>query len=274
MASRGVGKNSAIEKALDILSAFIPDNQEMGTMELSEMLGFHKATASRILLTLTRRDFLQQDPDTKKFKLGKNSLKLGRAVINALRTDLVFLAKPFVDRLKTELETSVVLERMVNNKGLIFYVSEGPHSRVKLAGNVGDYIMIHAAAGAKAMLAFSDPAIVDQVIAHNPEFRVLTPNTITCPERFKAHLRDIRRDGYSLDNEEIDIGVKAIGVPVFNDQRKPIAALTVIFPAHRLGGGIDPDLIARIRTTAGEISAVLLMDPNKHAGNPRSHDLQ
>jgi IclR family KDG regulon transcriptional repressor len=251
-------KDSAIDKALDILITFIPHNAEKGTLEISDKLGFHKATASRILLTLARRGFLQQDGETKKFRLGRASLDLGRAVIDSLMTNLVQLAKPHIDRLRTEIQATVVFEQMVNDRAVISYVSQGPQ-RVRVAGEVGDYVCIYAAAGAKAMLAFSEPAAVERVIQRAPDFHALTPNTIANPDHFMQHLREIRRSGYSLDNEEIDIGVKAIGMPVFDFRNIPIAALAVVFPSHRLGDPIDPAVLAAIKKAAETISAVLLM---------------
>ena len=59
-------KPNAIEKSLDILLAFTPYNQELGTGEISRRLGLHKATASRILRTLAEKGFLQQDPEGNK----------------------------------------------------------------------------------------------------------------------------------------------------------------------------------------------------------------
>lgn len=260
------GKDSAIDKALDILMTFIPHNAETGTLEISGKLGFHKATVSRILLTLARRGFLQRDVESKKFRLGRASLDLGMAVIDSLMTNLVQLAKPHIDRLRSEVMATVVFEQMVNDQTVISYVSEGPH-RVKVAGEVGDYVSIHAAAGAKAMLAFSDPTVVKRVIQRNPAFRPMTPNTITHPHHFMQHLRAIRRNGYSLDNEEIDIGVKAIGMPVFDFRQVPIAALAVVFPSHRLGDSIDPALLAMIKKAVETISAVLLMENNGATAN-------
>jgi DNA-binding IclR family transcriptional regulator len=61
----------SVQKALEILLAFTPNNQEMGTMELSNKLGFHKSTVSRLLRVLTFYGFLQQDSKTKKIYAGQ-----------------------------------------------------------------------------------------------------------------------------------------------------------------------------------------------------------
>jgi IclR family transcriptional regulator, KDG regulon repressor len=251
-------KNTAIDKSLNILMAFIPENQEMGTLEISKKLGLNNATASRILLTLAKRRFLQQDPKTKTFKLGQSAMLIGRAVIDSLNSQFVQIVKPHMDRLRSSVNTSIVLEQMVKDKSIVMSVSEG-QQRIRLAGNVGESIPIHAAAGAKAVLAFSDAEIAEKIISHIDVYDRFTPNTITSKDRLIKNLRVAKRNGYSLDNEETDIGIKAVGVPIFDYRHVPVAGLAVVFPAHRIGKKIDPDLLSEIKNTADRISAVLSM---------------
>ena len=102
---------TAIEKALQILLTFAPHNQELGTTEVSDLLGFHKATTSRVLLTLAEHGFLQQDPTTKRFSLGPSIHTLGLALTRSLDSGLVQIAKPYVDALRDEIDEAVGLER-------------------------------------------------------------------------------------------------------------------------------------------------------------------
>ncbi len=244
-------KNTAIDKALNILMAFIPDNREMATLEISKQLGLNNATASRILLTLAKRRFLQQDPKTKTFKLGQAALLLGRTVIDSLNSQFVQIAKPHMDRLRSTVNTSIVLEQMIKDKSVVMAVSEG-QQRIRLAGNVGENIPINAAVGAKAVLAFSDPEIAEEIISHIDAFERFTPNTITSKEKLLQNLSKARRNGYSLDEEETDIGI-------FDHRNIAIAGLAVVFPAHRIGEIIDPGLLSEIKNTADRISAELSM---------------
>jgi len=252
-------KNTAIDKALNILMAFIPDNQEIGTLEISKRLGLNKATASRILLTLAKKRFLQQDPKTKTFKLGHSALLIGRAVIDSLNSQFVQIVKPHMDRLRSSVNTSIVLEQMVKDKSIVMSVSEG-QQRIRLAGNIGESIPIHAAAGAKAVLAFSDPESSEKIISRIEAFDRFTPNTIISKDKLIQNLGEAKRNGYSLDNEETDIGIKAVGVPIFDYRNIPVAGLAVVFPAHRIGKKIDPDLLSEIKNTANSISAELSMN--------------
>jgi DNA-binding IclR family transcriptional regulator len=252
-------KDTAIEKALNVLMAFVPENQEMGTLEISRMLGLNKATASRILLTLAKKKFLQQDPRSKTFKLGQSALLLGRTVIDSLNSQFVQIVKPHMDRLRSTVNTSILLEQMINDRSIVMAVSEG-QQRIRLAGNVGESVPIHAAVGAKAILAFSDPEVAEKIIGRNEIFERFTPKTITSRDELMKNLKEAKRNGYSLDDEETDVGIKAIGMPIFDYRNVVVAGLAVVFPAHKIGKKIDPDLLSEIKNTVDSISAELSLN--------------
>jgi IclR family KDG regulon transcriptional repressor len=239
---------------MEILLAFTPYNQEMGTVEISKKLGFHKATVSRILLILIRYGFLQQNPQTKKFMLGPSITSLGWAINHFLNTNLVHIAKPYIDELRNTLTETIVLEVLAGKGTVMAYIAEGPQ-RVRIAGTIGDRIPIHAAAGAKAILAFSPPEVTDSLL--NGTMPRFTPNTITDPEMFQRQLQDIRQQGFSFDNEEIDIGINAVGAPIFNYEEKPVAAVVVAGPSPRVTLDSDSPIVARLKDTAAQISAQL-----------------
>jgi IclR family KDG regulon transcriptional repressor len=231
----------------------------MGTVEISKKLGFHKATVSRILLDLIRYGFLQQNPQTKKFMLGPSITSLGWAINHFLNTNLVHIAKPYIDELRNILKETIVLEVLAGNSTVMAYIAEGPQ-RVRIAGTIGDRIPIHAAAGAKAILAFSLPEVRDTFL--NGEMPRLTPNTITDPEIFRRQLQNIRRQGFSFDNEEIDVGINAVGAPIFNYEEKPVAAVVVAGPSPRVTWDSDSHIVSPLKDTAAKISAQLHYNHN------------
>jgi DNA-binding IclR family transcriptional regulator len=245
---------NSIEKAMEILLAFTPYNHEMGTVEISKKLGFHKATVSRILFILMGHGFLQQNPQTKKFMLGPSITNLGWAINNFLNTNLVHIAKSHIDDLRSILKETIVLEVLAGKSTVMAYIAEGPQ-QVRIAGTLGDRLPIHAAAGAKAILAFSPSEVRDSLI--NGEMPRFTPNTITDPEIFQRQLQDIRRRGFSFDNEEIDVGINAVGAPIFNYEEKPVAAIVVAGPSPRVSWDSDSPIVARLKDTAAKISAQL-----------------
>lgn len=247
-------KLNSIEKALEILLLFTPYNQELGTGEISRKLGIHKATASRILRTLTEKGFLRQDPESRKFTLGPAVSDLGRAYNNSLSANLVHLAKPYLEALRNDLGETVVLEILSGSSTVMAYVAEGPQ-RVRIAGTVGDRLPVHAAAGAKAILAFSTPEMVEKLLSGG--MPRLTPNTITDPAAYRKELEKTRRRRYSVDREEIDVGINAIGTPIFDHNGDPVAAVVVAGPAQRVTGKRGSPMVRRVMKTAEEITRIL-----------------
>lgn len=241
----------AVEKCLDILMAFVPHNQEMGTMEMSVKMDINKSTASRLLHVLARKGFLQQNLKTKKFQLGPSAMNLGMAVKRSLDTNLVHIAKPHMDELRNKLNETIALEIFSGANTILAYLAEGPY-RTNLAGNVGDILAPHAAAGAKAILAFTSSRVRERIL--NGKLARLTPNTITDAERLNKQLKEILRNGFSFDREEHDIGTNAIGAPIFNSEGMPIAALVVAGPAQRIQPRKDSHLVVMLKDTASKIS--------------------
>jgi len=247
-------KGSSVEKTLDILLAFAPYNQEMGPTEIARKLGYHKATVSRILLTLSRYGFLHQNPKTRKYILGGAIIRLGNACNKFLKSNIVQIAKPYADELREKLKETVVIEVFSGENSYMAYVSEGPQ-RIRVAAEIGEMLPKHAAAGAKAILAFS-PLELKKIILNDPMPR-LTPNTITNPKKYLRHLQQIQKEGVAFDIEEIDLGISAVGAPIFNHEGNPVAAIVVVGPSQRIAGDKNSPLVSRLKITAAKISAQL-----------------
>lgn len=250
-------KMNSIDKALTILTAFAPYNQEMGTSEISQKLGFHKATVSRILLTLTRQGFLRQSAKTKRFVLGPAIINLARAVSQSLKTNLVQIAKPFIDELRDRLKETVILEVLSGESTFMAYIAEGPRL-VRLAGSIGDRVPVHASAGAKAVLAFSAPETKELLL--KTKLHRFTKRTITDRKTLDRQLAGIRKEGIAFDQEEIDEGTSAVGVPIFSHEGVPVAAVVVAGPSQRIAGNSNGEMFTALKGVAAKISAELYSD--------------
>lgn len=244
-------KPNAIEKALSILSIFIPNNEEMGTLEISQKLNYNKATVSRTLLLLTRHGFLDQNRQNRRFRLGPSSLSLGMAVSRSLKKDLVQIAKPYVDQLSVELDASVVLEIMYGKKTIMAYVAEGPR-RIRLAGDVGDSVPFHVSAGGKTILAFASEELRNYLL--DKDLPQLTKNTITDRSVLDKQLKEIQRDGVAFDLMEQDIDVSAVGAPILDTENQPVGALVVVGLAKRIKKDKNSTLAAKVKAAALQVS--------------------
>jgi Transcriptional regulator len=248
----GAGKANAIEKALQLLMEFTPNNSPMSTSELSRSTGFHTATTSRILITLAEHGFLRQDPSTRRFSLGESIVKLSRAVDRSLKSGLVALAKPYLDELSVAVSQTVTLETMVGTNTILGCVVEGPQI-VRVAGQIGEVMPWNIAAGLRSILAFLSPEERQKFLVNPME--TFTKKTINTIEDYLAALEVVRRKGYSFEEGEFFVGINAIGAPIFDRDQRPIAAVCVVGMSDEVNDS-KKDIIKELKKTTAKLSAV------------------
>ena len=245
----------SVERALTLLLSFTHGNQEKGIVELSKELGFHASTVSRLVRVLTNYGLLRNDPWTKKCSLGKSAFDLGRAVYQSVRDQIVTIARPYIDELRDSLERDVALEVLLDKSTILAYMAWGPKP-FRVRYTVGDRLPAHVAAGARAIMAFSPPDFVDNLL--KGELTRLTPKTITDPQTLKRKLTEFRRQGVAFDLGESDIDHHIVAAPVFNHEKRPVAAVVIGGYAHQIKGRFDSHLISALKETAAKISSRLL----------------
>lgn len=251
---------SSVGKALTILMTFTPHNQESGSIELSRKLGFHNSTVNRLLHELASHDLLQQDPDTKKYSLGRSAAAIGRAINQSPSSRIVNIAQPYLNKLRDLVRESVSLE-MVNGFHVILASEALGPPPLSVSFSFRERVPVYAAAGAKSIMAFLIPEDLDRFM--DVEFIRFTPNTITDLDAFKRELAEVKRKGVAFDRGEYSVDVHAIGVPIFDHNRKPAAAITLCAPASRVKSHMESDVVIQLKEAAAEISARLLYSEEK-----------
>ncbi|MBW1800379.1 MAG: IclR family transcriptional regulator [Deltaproteobacteria bacterium] len=246
-------KTSSIEKALDIVMAFNPNNLEMGTMELSQELDFHPATVNRILKILTRKGFLQQNNQTRKFILGPSVFHLGKTIFQTISGNLLKFAVPYLEDLAEEQGMTAVLEVKSSRNSIVAYIAQGKSSYL-IGPKIGERMPVHAAAGAKIMLAYCDPGMVDTY--NSEKWKRFTSKTITDPNILKLELKKARKQGVAFCREEMAMGVNAIAAPVFNHDERYVASIVVVGLTSSLKCDIKSPVVAALKRTASKVSAL------------------
>ncbi len=246
--------NSA-EKVLKILLALARHQEGMATGELSEELGFTKPTASRLLQTLFRHDFVRRDSTGKKYMLGKSAFEIGRSAHVHIGSQLLPLARQYVDGLRDSIGESAVLEIMAGENAMLIYRANGAHA-VGIFPEVGSMIPFHVSPGAKAILAFSPSEVAESILKR--KLHRYTPKTITDPEVLRASLEQIRKKGIAFAPGEYNIDVHALAAPVFDHEKRPVAAVVITMPVYRAKHHKQTRLITLLKETAKKISDDLL----------------
>jgi len=176
------------------------------------------------------------------------------AVNRSINSEMVLLAKPYIDALRDALKETVVLELVSGRSAVIAYIAEGS-GPIRIKGTVGDRRPVHAAAGAKAILAFSPSEMKEQFLKE--KMIQLTPNTITNPSVLLDQLQEIRRQGFAFDNEEVNLGINAVGAPIFNHEGKPVAAVVVAGLSQAITWEGGSPIVSHLKDTAARISSEL-----------------
>ncbi|MEJ2057201.1 MAG: IclR family transcriptional regulator [Desulfofustis sp.] len=247
--------SNAIEKALLVLSHFADRNIPIGTVELAERLNFNKTTASRILNTLKRHNFLEQNTYTKQSSLGPAVAQLGKAITQSLSGQTTIIAQPYCDRLRDRIGETVHLQVLSGNHFYLSYEARG-FNPVSVVIDVGDTVYPTIHSGAKAIAAFSEPALVDKWL--NDKLPVFTSKSITDPRKIREMYAEFSRLGYAIDDREYSENMYTVAAPVFNGNGVPVAAVVVAVPYSRKKNLEREEVILEMNETAGLISARLL----------------
>ncbi len=219
----------AVSHALDLLEQFHDDVDELGVTELSKRLKLHKNNVFRLLATLESRGYIEQNKATENYRLGLRSLELGQTFIKQM--GLLRQAKPILERIVEECnETSYVA---IFKDGYIVYLDVVETDlTVRVVSRVGSRLPAYCTASGKVHMAHMSEEEVDTVLPK--EMKAHTPTTITDRDQFKAELRRVAEQGYAIDNEEYDLGVRCIAAPIRDYTRRIVGAVSVSGPSMRL----------------------------------------
>jgi DNA-binding IclR family transcriptional regulator len=239
----------ALDRALRMLRAFDVERRELGVNDFAQLLGVHKSTASRLASTLVGQGFLEQEAQTRRFRLGSEVGRLGMLATEALR-DLVALARGVMDRLALTTRETVNLAVLKGNTVVNIAQSDGPHI-VGIGNWVGQQTRLHCTANGKVFLAFCEVPLLPQ------RLEKFTPQTLTNPRELKEHLEEVRLRGWATNLSELEEGLHGVGVPVFDGAGRCLAALTIGGPSYRMPPARLPQLAAQAQAAAAEITALL-----------------
>jgi IclR family transcriptional regulator, KDG regulon repressor len=242
-----------IDRAAQILDTFGFDHQELSVSEIGAKTGLHRSTAHRILMALEYNDLIKQNPDTGKYHLGIKLFKLGHQAVSQL--SLREICRPFLMRIMNETQETVHLAVLDDDQVLYLDKVEGPHA-LRMPSRVGRHIPTYCTSLGKAMLSCLDDHEVKNIF-RSRVLRSYTVNTVKTLDRLLTELRVIRRRGYSVDNEEIEIGLRCVGAPIKDHTGAMVGAISTAAPSARLVAQKIPSVGRLVMAVAAEISEQL-----------------
>ena len=219
---------SSLARGLEVLRAFNRTRRKMTLSEVASETGNTRAGARRILLTLVREGYAVADG--KLFDLTPQVLELGYSVLSS--KGVWDIARPFIDHLSEEIQESV--SAAVLDKHDVVYVSGAQYHRILSIGiTVGARFPAASTATGRVLLAAEPTETWDAMISDLPLTK-MTEHTVTDPKKFRRILEDVREKGWCLVNEELEIGLTSIAVPLYNRSGVLAGALNVGAPTIRM----------------------------------------
>ncbi len=248
-------KYNATEKALAVLSYFAKNNKPIGTKELSEILNFKISTTSRVVNTLKKERYLEQDPLTRRYQLGPMIPSLYDSITQSLNNKTAFIAHPFCDSLRDQTSETVHFELLSGNNIFLAYIARSKNP-ITISVAVGDRVYPQIHAGAKCIAAYTHPRLANRwlEIPLPPAYQ----NTGISSAQLKQEYVEISRNGYAIDDGRHDKNIFSIAAPVFDNKGQAIASIVVISPYARKNELHNSTTINRIRLAAREISERLM----------------
>lgn len=243
---------SSLARGLEVLRAFNRTRRKMTLSEVAAETGKTRAGARRILLTLVHEGYAVADG--KLFDLTPQVLELGYSVLSS--KGAWDIARPFLDHLSDEIRESV--SAAVLDKFEVVYVSGTQYHRVITVGiTVGARFSAHATATGRVLLA-AQPAEMWPGILQNIPLVALTDSTVTDRTEFRKILETVQDNGWSIVDQELEMGLLSIAVPLRNSFGGLVGAINVGAPTIRMSAeNMVETILPKLQQTAATISQAL-----------------
>ena len=240
----------SLERAISIMEV-VAEGEGLSLTEVSEATGLPASTAYRILVTFQSHGMAEFDEVRQLWHVGVTTFRMGASFVR--RRKLAEHGRGVMRRLQAATGETANLA-VADADGVVFVSQVETHQPIRAffrPGTRGDY---HSSGIGKAILAFSDEHSVREITSRNG----LVPYTEHTPRDVNTlfvDLATIRARGWSVDDEERNLGMRCVAAPIFNEYGEPVAGISISGPAVRVTPAVDVHFGALVCDAAVEITA-------------------
>lgn len=219
----------AVDRALDILECFGYSKEELGVTELSKHLRLPKNNVFRLLATLECRGYIEQDRRSGNYRLGIKTFEVGNVFLHHL--GLRRQARPVLEDLVARCNETAYLA-VIDGPEVVYILMQETTHTVRVVPRVGHRLPAYCTAAGKVQMAYESPDRLAEIFRERP----LGPGGKSTPadmRAFHAHLREVAKQGFAVDDEELDPGVRCVAAPVRDYSKRVVAAVGLSGPASR-----------------------------------------
>jgi DNA-binding IclR family transcriptional regulator len=219
----------AVQRAVDVLELLAGSHTGISLADLSRQTGFPKSSLFRILLTLEKASIVQLDRTRNIFTLGMKLIDWGNRALEKI--DLKTVTHPHLVRMAHETRESYYVAILDEYEVIIIDRADTPEIW-RMVARLGQRSPVHATASGQVLVAeFGDDAL--QAATQRSGLKRFTPQTITSLNRLKARLKEVRRDGFVVNDAEYKPDLCVIAVPLRDHYGKTVAALMTALQSER-----------------------------------------
>jgi IclR family pca regulon transcriptional regulator len=237
----------SLERGLAVIRALSSDEPRT-LSEVARHTGLSRAAARRFLLTLESLGYARENSG--RFELTPRVLELGYAYLSS--QTLPEVAQPHLEKLVAEVHESSSVSVLDGDD--VVYVARVPTRRImSVTISVGTRFPAYVTSMGRVLLAGLDDDEVEGRLAR-AELRKLTRRTLAQPDKIRAEIAKVRRQGYALVDEELEVGLRSIAVSIHNGGGDVVAAMNISVQAQRTSvTEMKRRLLPPLRKTAADI---------------------
>jgi IclR family transcriptional regulator, pca regulon regulatory protein len=210
-----------LAKGLAVLEAFTADRPRMAISDVSMATGLDRATARRCLLTLAELDYAEYDG--KYFRLTPRVLRLGTAGLANM--SLPAIVQPWLDKLSSEISQSTSVS-ILDSWEIVYVARAARKSVMSISLMPGSRLPAASTSLGRVMLsALPDAQLRALLKQHPPQKR--TPRSVTKLSELFSIVKQVRTDGFAIVDQELEMGLRSIAVPLYNMHGRIVAAMNV-----------------------------------------------
>lgn len=219
---------ATLSRALEVLDAFTSSGPRLTLAQLATVTGQDKATLLRHLEVFLATRLVERHDET--YSLGLGAFALGASYL--AQHDIYGVSRGPMEEMATRLGETISLG--IRDGAEVIYI-EVVHGQAEIGvqSRVGFRQPAHCSALGKVLLAWLTPEEREATIYAHPMVR-MTARTITTVRGLEAHLEEVRRDGYAIDNEERAEGIRCVASPIRDNTGRVVAALSVSGASFRM----------------------------------------
>lgn len=241
---------STVDKALNLLAFFSVQVPERGLSELARDAGLEKATALRLLAALVRADLLEQDPGSRRYRLGPGVLRLAR--VREATVPVAAIVQPVLDRLAAETGETAHAALAAGPTLVTVGIAAGTRA-TRVVLDPAEALPYHATASGLAFLAFAAPEVAERVLASGG-FARHTRATPADRAAVAPLVAEARARGWAIADQTYEDDVVGIAAPLLGPSGRATGAIAVATPASRMTEEARERTVAAVLRAAAEVT--------------------